>query len=260
MEMRLTVCLEFSGSRRTLISTEIVTAAQRQQLMGHANPNIFQTYISSMIGIDSQSVVLGRDQRMDLINNHSSMMLHRNLLAPMPPRSQLAETSSFNTIQHDSNLPYDKRKYMQRKAFEEERQQFFQGRSTTTSSTSSDGTRTPSRYLKALLKLEVARYQAVMLMYPDLKSDGNEHDKDNESLDHESCEAAEMTTSTQDPEGHHRGSLEQIIYPLQSIANGYKQHFEYGGAETIENGCCSFCEKKLEGYAHSFHYTIGISY
>ncbi|KAH7551112.1 hypothetical protein BM1_09986 [Bipolaris maydis] len=224
---------------------KIVTAAQRQQLMGHANPNIFQTYISSMIGIDSQSVVLGRDQRMDLINNHSSMMLHRNLLAPMPPGSQLAETSSLNTCHHDSDLPYDKRKYLQRTTFEEERQQFFQCRSTATSSTSSDGTRTPSRYLKALLKFEVGRYQAVMLMYPDLKSDGDEHDKDNETLDHESCETAEMTTST-----HHCVTLEQIVHPLQSIANAHKQNFEYEGAETIENGCCSFCKKTLDGYTN----------
>ncbi|KAJ5035249.1 hypothetical protein J3E74DRAFT_232059 [Bipolaris maydis] len=185
---------------------KIVTAAQRQQLMGHANPNIFQTYISSMIGIDSQSVVLGRDQRMELINNHSSMMLHRNLLAPMPPRSQLAEKSSLNTCHHDSDLPYDKRKYLQRTAFEEERQQFFQGRSTATSSTSSDGTRTPSRYLKALLKFEVSRYQAVMLMYPDLKSD------------------AKMTNPT-----HCCVTLEQIVHPLQSIANAHKQ------------GYCLFC-------------------
>ncbi|EOA89662.1 uncharacterized protein SETTUDRAFT_104713 [Exserohilum turcica Et28A] len=227
-----------------------VTATQRRQLMGHANDNVFQNYISSMIGIDSQSVVFGRDQRLGLIGNHSSMMLHRNLLAPMPPGSQLAETNPPDTSQNDdTDLPYDRRKYLKRKAFQEERRQFFQGESTTTRSISTNGIRTPSRYLRALFKFEVDRRRAVMLMYPDIRLDDNEEDQGSEGHDYGSCEAIEMTQHSQSDDCV---SLEQIVHPLQNIANGSRLRFAYGGAETIVSGCCSFCEKNLDGLLDRF--------
>lgn len=215
------------------MATGIATTAQRVQAMGHSDEHVFQAYLSSMIGIDSQSIIFGRDQRMDLINKHNSMMLHRNLLAPIPPRSQLAETSSANTSQYDSDLPRDKRRYLQRKAFEEERRQFFQGGSTApTRSIPMDGMRKPSRYLKALLESEVDRHEAVMLMYPDIKPDGNALDQSDEVF--ESCETTGIMTSTPEPQGDCCVSLEQIVPPLQRIANGQKQNLNYLNAETLE--------------------------
>ncbi|XP_014561718.1 hypothetical protein COCVIDRAFT_33313 [Bipolaris victoriae FI3] len=212
---------------------KIATTAQRVQAMGHSDDHVFQAYLSSMIGIDSQNIIFGRDQRMDLINKHSSMMLHRNLLAPIPPRSQLAETSSPNTSQYDSDLPRDKRRYLQRKAFEEERRQFFQGGSTApTRSIPMDGMRKPSRYLKALLESEADRHEAVMLMYPDIKPDGNALDQSDEVF--ESCETTGIMTSTPEPQGDCCVSLEQIVPPLQRIANGQKQNLNYLNAETLE--------------------------
>jgi hypothetical protein len=73
---------------------ELVSAAQQQQLIGHTNNNTFQSYISSLIGIDAQSIIHRRAQRIDLISNHSSIMFKRNLLAPMPPRSRLTNVPS----------------------------------------------------------------------------------------------------------------------------------------------------------------------
>jgi hypothetical protein len=83
---------------------ELVSAAQRRQLMGYTNDNTFQSYISSLIGIDAQSIVHGRAQRMDLVSNHGSMMFKRNLLAPMPPGSRLTDVHSYG---QDSDLDSD---------------------------------------------------------------------------------------------------------------------------------------------------------
>lgn len=91
-----------------------------------------------------------------------------------------------------------------------------------------------------------------MLMYPDIRLDDNEEDQGSEGHDYGSCEAIEMTQHSQSDDCV---SLEQIVHPLQNIANGSRLRFAYGGAETIVSGCCSFCEKNLDGYAHQFYST-----
>jgi hypothetical protein len=213
--------------------------------MGHANDDVFQHYISSMIGIDTQSAIFGREQRVELISHHSSMMLHRNTLAPMPPGSQLAQTSSLSTTQSsDMDIPYTERRQLKKKAFQEERQQFFQKEPTTPKSISTNTHRMPSRYLKALFKFEADRQKVVELLYPDIELDDDEH---GQGLSYESHDTR-PTISTQKPQGDKCVSLEEVVRPLQNIANGEKPRFMYRCAETIQNECCSFCKKKLDRY------------
>jgi hypothetical protein len=63
--------------------------------MGHSNDDTVMYYISGIIGVDSQSMVHGRDQRTELIEENTSMMSKRNLLALMPPGSQLTNRGSI---------------------------------------------------------------------------------------------------------------------------------------------------------------------
>lgn len=130
--------------------------------MGHSNDSIFQSYISSLVGIDTQSLVHGRAQRMDLINSNSSMMFKRNLLAPMPPAPLLTDMSPRQANKHpaqgstndidlyhfdrvfniilqsadsspkgaNSSLAqqyFEERRQLSKKNFQEERKQFFNG-------------------------------------------------------------------------------------------------------------------------------------
>jgi hypothetical protein len=212
---------------------ELVSAAQRRQLMGHTNDNTFQSYISSLIGIDAQSIVHGRAQRIDLVSNHSSMMFKRNLLAPMPPGSRLTDVPSQG---RDSDLDLDvlpaQRRQKSKQAFQEERSAFFEGDSINVKVISTDATRSPSRYLVALLKFEVDRQKVATLMYPDI-----ERDDDDDAMPKPSA-----------PEGGEAGTsvpLKDIVQPLSNIANAQRVHYMYRRAETLESGCCSFCKHKL---------------
>ncbi|PZD37947.1 DUF3435 domain containing protein [Pyrenophora tritici-repentis] len=87
------------------------TPAQRRLLMGHTNDDTVMYYISGLVGIDSQSMVHGREQKSELIDENTSMMLKRNLLAPMPPGSQLTDRLNRFT-QFDS--AFDLHKHMKK--------------------------------------------------------------------------------------------------------------------------------------------------
>jgi hypothetical protein len=52
-------------------------------------------YISRIVRVNSQLIVYRRDQRIELIKENTSMMSKRNLLALMPPSSQLTNRGSI---------------------------------------------------------------------------------------------------------------------------------------------------------------------
>jgi hypothetical protein len=55
--------------------------------MGYSNDNTVLYYISGIVGVDSQSMIYRREQKTKLINENTSMMSKKNLLALMPPGS-----------------------------------------------------------------------------------------------------------------------------------------------------------------------------
>jgi hypothetical protein len=61
--------------------------------MGHTSDETMGCYTSGLVGNDSQSMVRGREQKQDLLDENSLMMAKRNLLAPQPPGSQLIHQS-----------------------------------------------------------------------------------------------------------------------------------------------------------------------
>ena len=72
--------------------------------MGHSNDDTVLYYISGIVGVDNQSMVHGRDQRMELFEVNTSMMSKRNLHAPMPPGSQLTDRANSTAQKTDRDV------------------------------------------------------------------------------------------------------------------------------------------------------------
>jgi hypothetical protein len=128
-------------------------------------------YISRIVSVDSQSMVHGRDQRTELIEENTSIMSKRNLLALMPPGSQLtARASMARATEIDRPVPvvtlsertpsqeYPVRRQSRNVAYRQEREDFFEGKVTVpphaaavvSAQATTKPLRSPSRYLQAL--------------------------------------------------------------------------------------------------------------
>ncbi|KAF2865404.1 hypothetical protein BDV95DRAFT_259090 [Massariosphaeria phaeospora] len=70
---------------------KVSNTAVRKQLMGHRDNDTFKHYVSQVVGIDSQSLVLGRAQNQAFVDSQMSMMFKRNLCASVPPGSHLTD-------------------------------------------------------------------------------------------------------------------------------------------------------------------------
>jgi hypothetical protein len=210
-------------------------------LMGHKGEDTAQFYISGFVGIDSQSMVNGREQRLELYNESISMMANRNLLIPKPPGATLVETSYAKTelspsdILEDLNknsenivtiLPlsadqqYQTRRQTRYKEYQKNREAFIEGTSdlakvTTSLPTSAEILRKPSRYLQALFKFEPDRKAVVDLMF-------NEDGASRPEL-----------------------PLGKVLEPLIKLANPQKKRYAYKTAEPIEGNQCSDCKTTL---------------
>jgi hypothetical protein len=206
--------------------------------MGHKGEDTAQYYVSGFVGIDSQSMLHGREQRLDLYNESSSMMAHRNLLIPKPLGATLIKTSSTehilaniledleeNNVEMVKTRPlsakqeYEIRRQSRNKEYQKNRQQFIEGTSeletaSTKTPTSEATLRKPSRYLQALLKFEPDRQNANDLMF---------------------CNQIPDTGLL----------LSTILEPLTRLANPQRKRYAYKTAEPTEDNRCHDCTKNL---------------
>ncbi|CAN9286059.1 unnamed protein product [Alternaria alternata] len=211
------------------------TPAQRRLLMGHSNDDTVLYYISGIVGVDSQSMIHGREQKTKLIDENTSMMSKRNLLAPMPPGSQLTDrvipkakeisktVKEVSLLERTPSQEYAIRRQFRKVAYRKQREAFFGGEDPSssdaaTSSTSGQTTtkplRTPSRYLQALLKFEPERKTISRLLYPGCATAADV--------------AAEGT----------KISLDVILEPMVKISRPEKKRYAYASASsTKENRC-----------------------
>ncbi|KAF1359213.1 hypothetical protein EJ07DRAFT_121068 [Lizonia empirigonia] len=216
------------------------TPAQRRLLMGHSNDDTVMYYISGIVGIDSQSMVHGRDQRTELIDENVSMMAKRNLFAPMPPGSQLTDRASrpeatetdrdVTVVTLSKRTPreeYASRRQSRTVAYRKRREAFFEGECTTPparASTPAETTfkplRSPSRYLQALWKFEPERKAIARLMYPDCDS------------------AAEDSVIAA---GEAELPLHDILVPMVKLSMPEKKRYNYASASPTKDMCCSVC-------------------
>ncbi|KAF2274582.1 uncharacterized protein EI97DRAFT_444049 [Westerdykella ornata] len=102
--------------RRVFSNTidKAVSQAQRRQLIGHCEDGTFQHYISRIVGADTQSLAQGCTPNQALIEEATSMKARRNLLAPMPPGSQLTKHQRVDITQTLSMSPQKKDKIQRR--------------------------------------------------------------------------------------------------------------------------------------------------
>jgi hypothetical protein len=215
--------------------------------MGHSNDDTVMDYISGIVGVDSQSMVHGRDQRTELIEeNNTSMMSKRNLLAPLPPGSQLTDRASIARA-IEPNIPvavvtlsertpkeeYALRRQSRTVAYRKQRKDFFEGKTSTpyaTASVSAQATskplRSPSRYLQALWKFEPERKAITNLMYPgcDTETEG--------SAIKEAVDKVEI-------------SLNNILEPMVTLSNPEKKRYTYASASPTKDMHYSVCGKQF---------------
>ncbi|KAF3049144.1 hypothetical protein E8E11_005165 [Didymella keratinophila] len=228
------------------------TATQRRTLMGHKYDDTAQYYVSGFIGIDSQSIIHGREQCLELYKESSSMMANRNLLAPKPPGSMLTESpyergsqmlqgtekespEIVSTLVLSATQEYELRRQTREKAYQKDRREYLEGNgrvARATAPTSAVPVREPSRYLLALLKFEPERKAVLDLMF--LKSD------DGDDI------TAELP-------------LAQILEPLINMAKSQRKRYTYKTAEPTQQNCCSDCNKSMVKYGR-VRYIQGSAY
>ncbi|KAF1936683.1 hypothetical protein EJ02DRAFT_470273 [Clathrospora elynae] len=170
-------------------------------------------------------------------------MAKRNLLAPMPPGSQLAKhvnmaraididkpvavvTLTERTLSQESALQWQ----AQTVAYCKKRKDFFEGKvetpqqaaALTPEQTTTKLLRSPLQYLKALWKFEPERKAIVDLMYPERN-------------------ARAKNTNIEGVASNVEILLDAILEPMVKLAHPEKKQYAYASAEPTKDNCCSIC-------------------
>jgi hypothetical protein len=219
-----------------------------------------QSYLSSVVGIDTQSIVHGRPQQTALIESHTSMMSSRQLLAPKPPGSQLIDASTRNRFDptaksSDSDLvavadlspsqQYELRRQSRKRMYHKERESFFNKgiHDSSPAELLPCLSRSPSRYLQALLKHEPDRQRAAMMLYPDAfteRNPGSATERD-EDLAEDSCSSPGSPNERKDAI-----SLNDLVEPLTRLACVTRARYAYQDAELTQDARCGVCRDNLK--------------
>jgi hypothetical protein len=233
-------------------------------MMGHSTDGIMLTYLANVVHVDIQGIVLGRPQRMDLIRSQTSMMAERNLLAPKPPGAQLIDKVSnnpsafgegvsdkqLNTVAFADLTPtqqYELRRRSRNSVYSKKREEFFQGEAKHVRPCLDNSTclsRSPSRYLRALLKHEPDRQRIATLLYPDAYPGGDEDELSSD--DHGISVETEATAV-----GVKSVTSDDILPSLIRMATPGKRRYAYRGAEPTIDSQCPMCNDSLQGYVLS---------
>ncbi|KAL5372751.1 hypothetical protein DPSP01_013267 [Paraphaeosphaeria sporulosa] len=207
----------------------------RTRAMGHQDKGTYRYYAPTIINIDSQSLVRGRQPNQNFIEKNQSMMMHRNIYAPQPPGTLLAAISRQRQEQDDrvsmlqvpGHRQKEIRRQMRNKEYAKSRKIFFDtvgdayelDDDTAKPKSHADEAevgekRAPSRYLEALLKHEPLRARAIQLMF---------------------------RTS--------HASLSELVPVLRKLSECGNERVTYRGVKTASDGICPSCEKKINMYA-----------
>jgi hypothetical protein len=234
-------------------------------MMGHSNDGIMLTYLANVVHVDIQSVVLGRPQRMDLIRSQASMMAERNLLAPKPPGAQLIDKASndrsaFDEGVADKQLPstvafadltptqqYELRRQSRKSIYSKRREEFFLGEAEHVRPCLDNSTclsRSPSRYLRALLKHQPDRRRIASILYPDAYP--REDENESTSEDHGTSVETQATVVALKSV-----TSDDILPSLIQMATPKKRRYAHRGAEPTADSRCPVCEDNLNGYVFS---------
>jgi hypothetical protein len=194
-----------------------------------------------MVGIDSQSIIRGREQKTQLIEENTSMMSKRNLHAPMPPGSQLTDSANISKVMDTDKAvtvvkisertlkeEYAMRRQSRTVAYRKQRKDFFEGdcitpaaTASTVAQTTTKALRSPSRYLKALWKFEPERKIIARLMYPGCDSAAEDSEVAAEDV---------------------KILLQDILEPMVKLCMPEKKRYNYRSASPTQDMRCSVCD------------------
>lgn len=225
--------------------------------MGHSTDGIMLTYLANVVHVDIQGIVLSRAQRMDLIRSQASMIAERNLLSPKPSGAQLTDKPTYHRSATDDialdrqpstvtcadlspTQQYELRRQSRKSMYSKSREEFFQDKEKYVRPCPDSATclsRSPSRYLRALLKHEPDRQRIGALLYPHAYSMEDE---------------AELTTEdreiSMETEGGGSTTCEEMLPYLIRMATPGKQCYTYRGAEPTADNRCPVCGDSLPVY------------
>ena len=209
---------------------EAATSKETQKLMGQSGDAVFQTYMSAVVGFDTQSVMQDRPPLTALVETNQTMLLKRRTEAPHPPGSRLTDVSRNMYRLTGGNeepvlqLPadYKKRRQMRLQRYIKERKRFFREAEDSfveldagTNPTKDEPVftdRKPSRYLEAVLKHDPDRQKVIEIMFHDSKY-----------------------------------SLADLIEPLVRMCRTQRVRSNYMAVQEItKGGYCPYCQKMLD--------------
>lgn len=220
-----------------------------------------QSYMSSVVGIDTQSIVHGRPQQKKFIESHIPMMSSRQLLAPKPPGAQLIDKSIRNRFGFTAKLSesphgsitvaelspaqeYEFKRQSRKRMYHKRLETFIKDGICDSSPVDSTClTRSPLRYLQALLKHEPHRRKAAMMLYPDAFS-VDDSSSATESDDDFSKDDCSLTGSTKEEENIIR--LKDLVEPLTRWACPTRTRYAYQDAEPTQENRCRVCKSPLQ--------------
>ncbi|TIA51048.1 hypothetical protein D6C77_08997 [Aureobasidium pullulans] len=211
---------------------QMLSSVQRRQRMGHKSDDTFQYYISRISGVDTQSIMLGREPRQELMDHpipvpDQDPLPETNLRVLYP--EAMTERRAFDIWRTQRKINLRRRRTVHFEEQDElghleehdasdvvEEQETLRSEDTA-SSRSQDTTnpytvvRTgPSPYLLSVMRYEPAR--ATFIRY----------------------------FSSNNPP-----TLAEGIAPLQTLADPTPSSIFYPGAHPNEDGCCRHCERDL---------------
>jgi hypothetical protein len=203
--------------------------------MGHTNTDMFQAYISHIVAIDTQSLVEGREPKTQLIESNTSMSIGTNNQAPHQPGTRLTDVSSLKRSeliqdadggdmkQLSNTQQCDLRRRLRHKMYMKERKDFFAKAEDAYDEVNPDDeiekdkhiteTRTPSRYLQALLLHNTNRQKLIDLLYN---------------------QKSQSSTILRD-----------CVEVLHKMADPARERTVYRGVELPKDGHCPHCNVKL---------------
>ena len=195
--------------------------------MGHAGDETFQFYISEIVAVDAQSIVLGKTPDHAFIEMNQSMGMDINATAHQPPGSRLTDVAGSRDSADDAMQQLslaqqsDVRRQMRNRNYTKKREEFWEQTEGLFVEDCSDGIseeepvaspnkRAPSRYLTALLRHYPVRRELTEIMF-------TEQDL----------------------------SIVTVVTLMHSLASPPEQRTTYAGVQVSKDGICPVCRKKL---------------
>lgn len=256
---------------------KVATAAQRRQLMGHTGEETFQFYISEIVAVDAQSMVLGTTPDNAFIEMNQSMGLDTNFMAPKPPGSCLTDIAGMRDTDGMSKLSpaqqYEIRRQTRNRNYTKTRLKFWEDTEglfveddlETTVDDPSLGT-TEEEHWDSETAVEDSDTETAV--DDDLENDYQNEWKDTDDADPTERNPSRYLTALLRHQPDRRELIDmmftkeevplvRVVNPMQRLADPSRGASTYSGVKPLKDGICPVCEKAVKtSRPHAMHHHL----